>query len=67
MGKGRPPKVIIEEAPRKFVRTFRYKDGSYSEWHYDLDIYPDGPLEVEIFYPDSYVEDYEKKSKKNKK
>ena len=64
--KGRPPKLIIEDLPRKFVRTFRYKDRSYSEWHYDLDKSPNGPLLVEIFYPDDYF-DEEEKPKKQKK
>ena len=65
--RGRPAKLIIEDLPRKFVRTFKYRDGSYSEWHYNLDKNPNGPLKVEIFYPEGYFDDEEKKSKKNDK
>lgn len=54
--RGRPPKVIIEELPRKFVRTVKYSDRTYSEWHYDLDKYPNGPYLVEMFYPEDYFE-----------
>lgn len=65
--KGRPPKIIIEDLPRKFVRTVRYKDRSYSEWHYDLDRSPNAPILVEIFYPDDYFKEEEKDVTKPKK
>lgn len=64
--KGRPPKIIIEDLPRKFTRTFKYIDKSYSEWHYDLDKNPNGPIMVEIFYPEEFFNfNDEKKSKRN--
>lgn len=65
--KGRPPKLIIEDLPRKFVRTFKYRDRSYSEWHYDLDRSPNAPILVEIFYPDDYFEEEKNVTKTKKK
>lgn len=65
--RGRPSKIIIEELPRKFIRTFRYRDSSYSEWHYDLDVNPNGPILVEMFYPEFFFDDEEKKKPRNRR
>lgn len=63
--KGRPPKLIIEDLPRKFVREVKFRDGCSQKWHYDLDKNPNGPLMVEMFYPENFFEE-EKKPKKSK-
>lgn len=63
--RGRPPKIIIEELPRKFIREYKFRDGSSQKWHYDLDIDPNGPLEVELFYPEGYFEEEKPKRKSN--
>ena len=64
--KGRPPKLIIEDLPRKFIREINFKDGRSQKWHYDLDRNPNGnPIEVEMFYPEGFFED-ETKTKKKK-
>ncbi len=55
--KGRPPKLIIEDLPRKFVREVKFRDGCSQKWHYDLDKNPNGPLMVEMFYPWIHRED----------
>jgi len=56
--KGRPPKLIIEDLPRKFVREYKFRDSTSQKWHYDLDRNPSGnPIEVEMFYPENYFDD----------
>ena len=64
--KGRPPKLIIEDLPRKFIREIKYKDGVITKWHYNLDRSPNGPIEVEIVYPEGFFEDETKQKKKKK-
>ena len=65
--RGRPPKVIIEDLPRKFTREYKYSDGASSKWHYDLDKNPNGPLMVEMFYPEEEIVEKKKKKKNGKK
>ena len=63
MAKGRPVEPTTESQPRQFTREYKYSDGVTSKWHYDLDRSPNGPIEVELSYP----EDWDKKEKTDKK
>jgi hypothetical protein len=56
MKRGRPAEVKSDEPVKKFVRTYKYPDGCRSEWTYDLDKSPGGPIKVEMFYPKDYDE-----------
>jgi hypothetical protein len=67
MKRGRPPvETTTEEAPRKFVRTYKSSDGCKEEWTYDLDKSPNGPIKVEVFYPKNYDEIKEEELPKSK-
>ena len=51
--KGRPPKLIIEDLPRKFIREYKFRDGTSQKWHYDLDRNPSGnPRKSELHVSD---------------
>lgn len=54
MKKGRPIEKTIEDQPRKFIRTVKFKDGCIQKWHYNLDKMPNSPILVEMFYPKGY-------------
>ncbi len=53
---GRPSEIKIEDQPRKFTREIKYSDGCRSIWTYDLDRQPNGPIEVEMIYPEGWDE-----------
>jgi hypothetical protein len=57
MAKGRPVEQTAETQPRKFIREFKFDDGRSQKWHYDLDKSPNGPIEVELFYPKEWFKD----------
>lgn len=67
MKRGRPAEIKSEEPPRKFVRTYKYSDGIRTEWTYDLDKYPNGPIKVEVFYPKNYDDMEEEELPKSKR
>jgi len=50
MGRGRPKTIIEEEPPRKFERIYKSHSGETEVWKYNLDIQPNGPIEVNITY-----------------
>ena len=52
--KGRPTEKPVEPPSRKFIREYKYEDGSSQKWHYNLDKSPNGPIMVEMFYPEGY-------------
>lgn len=54
---GRPAETKVEDQPRQFTRVHQDLDGYKQIWHFDLDKSPNGPMMVEIFYPDGYFED----------
>jgi hypothetical protein len=51
---GRPSETRAEDQPRQFTQTYTDEEGYSQTWHYDLDKSPNGPMMVEIFYPDGY-------------
>jgi len=51
---GRPSETKAEDQPRQFTQTYTDHEGYSQTWHYDLDKSPNGPMMVEIFYPDGY-------------
>ena len=66
--KGRPVEKVTEAPPRKFTREFNYPDGVSQKWHYNLDKNPNGPISVELFYPEGYfVEDRNENLPKTKR
>jgi len=36
----------------KFIREFKNADGSLSKWHYNPEVFPNGPFKVEFEYAD---------------
>ena len=44
---------------RKFKREYESYTGRRSVWTYDLDKFPNGPIKVEIFYPEGYIDSVE--------
>jgi hypothetical protein len=54
---GRPSESKSEDQPRQFTQTYTDEEGYSQTWHYDLDKSPNGPMMVEIFYPEGYFED----------
>lgn len=59
---GRPSETKIEDQPRKFTQTYTDEEGYSQTWHYDLDKSPNGPMMVEIFYPEGYFKDEDKEN-----
>ena len=53
---GRPSESKAEDQPTKFTRVHQDPDGYKQIWYFDLDKSPNGPVMVEIFYPEGYVE-----------
>jgi hypothetical protein len=43
--------VEPQTAPTKFTREFVDEDGVKSVWSYDLNKFPNGPIDVDITYP----------------
>jgi hypothetical protein len=60
------PKLEIQETPRKYTREFIDDEGVKKIWKYDLDKFPNGPIEVELIYPKDWVS-YEDRVKQAKK
>lgn len=50
----RPSLFVTSDLPKKFQRVYE-EDGIKETWTYDLDINPNGPIDVDIEYPDSFV------------
>lgn len=50
----RPSFFVATEQPKKFQRVYE-EDGIVSTWTYDLDIFPNGPIDVTNDYPEGYV------------
>ncbi len=65
--RGRPKSIDVGESPRKYSQEYTNKKSGIKEiWHYDLDEFPNGPIKVELEYPEGYTsfeEDQEKLSK----
>lgn len=57
MSKGRPVEPTAETQPKQFTREIKYSDGCKSIWTYDLDRQPNGPIEVEMIYPEGWDEE----------
>lgn len=49
----------VQETTRQFNRLYKNDDGTASVWVYNLDIFPNGPISVEIFYPKNYKHVYQ--------
>lgn len=52
--RGRPKETHPEDAPRQFERHYKEYDGITETWRYDLDKFPNGPIEVIVNYPIGY-------------
>jgi len=63
--RGRPTIASTDpdQQPRKFTREFTNFKGIRSVCKYDYDVYPNGPISVETFYPSGFVSDVEKENK----
>lgn len=55
--RGRPKEVPFVEPPKKFERVFTEKSGIVQIWKYDLNKFPNGPIDVEFKYPKGYVDE----------
>lgn len=51
----RPSLFLTSEQPKQFTRVYESEDGIKETWTYDLDIFPNGPINVDIEYPDSFI------------
>jgi hypothetical protein len=47
----RPKETIPQATPTKFIREYIDDNGVRDVWKFDLDKNPNGPIEVETFYP----------------
>lgn len=68
--RGRPPDIKNDTPIRQYVQIIKYDDGCSTKWTFDLDKNPNGPLEVEMIYPEGWDDDEVadiKKSKDDKK
>lgn len=66
MKRGRPKEPEYVEPPRKYKREHVDDEGIRAVWKYDLDKQPNGPIEVEFFYPPNYKPMFEKIEERNK-
>ena len=61
--RGRPVKARISDNPEKYTREIIHEDGVKQIWSYDTAISMNGPINVEIFYPNNYVSFEEEEEK----
>jgi hypothetical protein len=53
--RGRPKQTDSTDQSSKFIRTIEYKDGCIVLWYFDLNKSKNGPVEIIIEYPKTYI------------
>ncbi len=61
--RGRPVGARISDNPEKYTREITHEDGVRQIWSYNTAISMNGPVKIEISYPNNYVSFEEKEEK----
>ena len=61
--RGRPVEAKVSDNPEKYTREVVHEDGVKQTWSYDTSISMNGPIKVDISYPNAYVSFEEEEEK----